>query len=200
MNVAAVSSLFNIFWEKIKQNTMSYASSNKGPYFSDCVSKPCGCVCQPTCPKPCDDCFTAVDAIVVPLNSVGPCGKTGFVDLAALNADVKCGGPKEFILLPLTTDAFSKVWIQDNKLFYTTAGVDKAIPNCFFQLNYKMTCKASGLASLGCITVGIKDLCACTYCDTGCDPCTGKCIEPVVDLAVTVLPAQSDISVSIERI
>jgi hypothetical protein len=171
-------------------------------FFSDCVSAPCQCQPTAACPaNPCEDCFTAKDAVVTPLNGVGPCGKTGWISLAALNSLATCPGQKIFQLLPVTTDAFTRVWIENNdRLYWTTSIVDKAVPNCFFQVNYKMACKQRGLASIGCITIGIKDLCDCVFCETGkCDPCTGDCFAPPSDLGVTVLPASGDISVAIQR-
>lgn len=154
----------------------------KSPYSkrSDCVNCTSVQVDPDQCTfDKCKDCIRTASLVILPKNSVGPCGKTGIIDLTNVNDYSVCDGEIFHKITYYDKTAFESVTIDDTdgiKINFTTS--DKAIPGEHYQITYKADCIDKGIGNFGIIQVFIKDLCAYTKCEQ-CDPCTGECAGEV---------------------
>lgn len=159
--------------------------------------KPCGCTPSKESCKidPCKDCIRVASPIILPDDSVGPCGQTGFVNLKPLNNYSICGEQGEVAhkIVKYDSSVFTNVYIDDTngelKLYFTTT--EAAQINTPYYIFYKAACKGTGRSDIGVVTIFIKDNCAYVDC-VNCNKCTGECDE-VVDIAVDIKPSQIEI-------
>src|SRR5690606_12216719 len=122
--------------------------------------------------------------VILPKDSVGPCGKSGILNLKPLNNYSICNGDVFHKVVRYDSTIFSSVFIDDTdgkvELHFTTT--DLAIPYKFYPIHYKVVCKDGGKGDFGVVQVGIKDLCEFSGCNN-CDPCTGECVPGSVNLS-----------------
>lgn len=152
------------------------------PYYyrSDCIGcKPRPCIPDKCTFDKCKDCMRTASLVIIPKNSVGPCGKQGVIDLTNVNDYKVCEGEVFHKITSYDTTAFESVSIDDTegiKIYFTTS--DKAVPGEHYKITYKASCIDQNIGNFGIIQVFIKDLCAYTKCEQ-CDPCTGDCTGEV---------------------
>jgi len=113
--------------------------------------------------------------LVRPEDSVGPCGKTGYVSFSCFDFSGCC--TKDVRIVEDYNSAPEKLVVNSitkDKLTFTTTNL--ANPGDKIKIRIKATC--CDLGDYGEITIFIKDLCDCTVCEAGyvCDKCTGACI------------------------
>lgn len=168
---------------------MAYCECNQ---INPCETKPQKCKVDP-----CADCIRVASPIILPENSVGPCGQTGFVNLKPLNNYSICGEGGEVFhkIIKYDETAFSGVYIDDTngklELRFTTT--DAAQINTPYYIFYKSACKVKNRSDIGVVTVFIKDLCAYANCNN-CNKCTGEC-DGNIDLTVDIEPSNIQIDI-----
>ncbi len=158
----------------------------------ECGPAPNSCVIDP-----CVDCLRVASPIILPDDSVGPCGQSGFVNLKPLNNYSICGDNAEMFhkIVKYDQTAFTNVYIDDTngklELRFTTT--DAAKINTPYYIFYKAACKGKNRSDIGVITVFIKDECAYANCNN-CNPCNGEC-DGAVDLTVDIEPSNIQIEI-----
>ena len=148
--------------------------------MSDCTTNnPCHCLCKYIPPAaPCTSktgCLRLGYLVVKPKNSVGPCGKTGYVSFSCFDFSGCCSGDIRIIVDNISDpDKIIVNSITKEKLTFTTTNAANAGDK--IKIRIKATC--CDLGDYGEITIFIKDLCDCTVCESGfvCNKCTGTCI------------------------
>lgn len=172
---------------------------------------PCGCVTgQPvTINDPttyqncldCEDCFIVTSPLLLAADGVGPCGKTGTLDVSTANNYDKCAtGVPVYKIVNFDTAGFVSATIDQNGIItYVTA--DSAEAKHYYQIVYRVTCSVEQYGGYGIATIGMKDLCQAVACAEGekCDPCSGDCVDINADLEVDVQTPGGGEGISVTR-
>lgn len=154
---------------------------------------PCNrCLCSPVdpCPPDTECCLRACSGIIACDDAIGPCGQSGTFDLTTLaHITTGCTDTPRYALeshdgfFPFVeiTEAGILTWITPGKEF-----VDQ-----FGMITFRMACATNCdecivLEDLGCITIGVKNLCQGSTCAQGeeCDLCDGTCVTISVDTEI----------------
>ena len=154
---------------------------------------PCACLGVPLSynpPTPSgDDCLQLCHIFIQPADSVGPCGKTGIIDLykpegpesTSPHTTTLCDGkPLTWSLAKIeTTDLISSASVSGTSLTFVTGpamaagkvGMVYVKGQCGIYSQYVQ------------VLIGIKDLCAEVNGD--CDPCSGAALQSLANVAIT---------------
>ncbi len=151
----------------------------------------CGCipsVTSTTTVNPCGDCLRVPGLILDCVDSVGPCGGVGQIDLSTFNnGDTFCGGAVEYTLISFDDTAF----VTSPTINLTTGVLDfittsAAVPNSYPVITYQVHCVDQIEAAQGSIQICIQDQCQNVVCPAGqaCDECDGIC-KDISDIEVS---------------
>jgi hypothetical protein len=155
--------------------------------YCDCNHiTPCKVTPQPCKIDSCKDCIRVASPVIMPRDSVG-CSQSGTLNLKPLNNYSICTGEMFHKIVRYDKDIFENVFIDDTggKLELNFTLTSGAKPWNFYPIYYKAVCIDSGKGNFGIVQVGVKDLCEFKDCNN-CNPCTGECIQGVVDASVSI--------------
>jgi hypothetical protein len=133
--------------------------------------------------QPCDDCLV-VNSYRLPCDSgPDPCGDTIEYDLSTSNdlSACDCGTPV-YSLVSYTEAAFDSVSINSSGLLEAITA-DWYVFGQDAVIRYKVNCPCNILSASGNVYVCFKNPCP-QECHNSCEPCTGECIEPPIDVII----------------
>lgn len=156
---------------------------------------------EPECPDDCN--CLKVCSISINANdsrAVGPCAKTGTLNvmLEEFGHDFCACGVNDprwtveyydstFFVTVSITRAGTLTWITKGSEILEQGYGEIILKVCCGTLSYYTT-----------VLVGVKDLCNCPECNDCeiCDPCTGLCIEPLIELNFQTVPNSGNTSLN----
>jgi len=156
---------------------------------------------SPPCPEECN-CLRVCNIVLKGEDSraVGPCAKTGTLDLTLPEFEhdfCACGNntPRWSIEEYDTTFFTSVTLTRAGVLTWVTKGPE-TIDKIFGEIVIKVCCGSLEVYSR--ILIGVKDLCNCPSCNDCelCDPCSGDCIEPDININFQTVPQSANTSIN----
>lgn len=123
--------------------------------------------------------------VLLPADSVGPCGDAGGVDIAALSDLTICTTAVTWALVSWDTAAFTSVSINSSGVLSFTS-TSAAQAGTYYTFTGVVYCPDTVLSQYFTVQVPIQDLCYGVTCllPMVCNPCTGACLSAAPDVEV----------------